>query len=250
MASHGDLSVLLSRIHTLDGGDINLLVPGGKIKGGVASTSVEAKPPSRSGVVAQKDGNINAFLFEDFLVNESRVFALDGGDIMIWSSVGDIDAGRGAKTAIAVPPPIQTQDEQGNPIVVFPPAISGSGIRGAVTTVGREAGDVFLFAPQGIINAGDAGIGSAGNLNVAAVEVKGADNIDVGGMSIGTPTVSTSFTAGLGSINNVSSSVSKDAEENLDRDMDKTAATSTTPLADQALSFLEVVVEGFGDEDL
>jgi filamentous hemagglutinin family protein len=250
MRSNGDLSLLLSRIHTLDSADINLIVPGGRIKGGVASAAIETKPPSRSGVVAQKDGDINAFMFEDFLVNESRVFAVDGGNIMIWSSVGDIDAGRGAKTAIAVPPPILTQDEEGNPVVIFPPAISGSGIRGTVTTEGREAGDVDLFAPQGIINAGDAGIGSAGNLNVAAVEVIGSDNIEVAGVSTGTPTVSTSFTAGLGSINNVSSSVSKDAEDNLDRGMDKTAATSTTPLADQALSFLEVVVEGFGDEDL
>ena len=40
-----------------------------------------------------------------------------------------------------------------------------------------------LIAPAGKVDAGDAGIGSAGNLNVAAQQVVGLDNIQVGGTS-------------------------------------------------------------------
>ena len=36
---------------------------------------------------------MQALAQQDFLVNQSRVFTLGGGDILIWSSSGDIDAG-------------------------------------------------------------------------------------------------------------------------------------------------------------
>jgi hypothetical protein len=51
----------------------------------------------------------------------------------------------------------------------------------------RVQGNVYLAAPSGAINAGDAGIVSAGDLTLAAVEVVNADNIDVGGASVGVP---------------------------------------------------------------
>ena len=46
-------------------------------------------------------------------------------------------------------------------------------------------------APKGTVNAGDAGI-RAGNLNIAALVVLGADNITVSGTSAGTPVADTS----------------------------------------------------------
>jgi len=39
----------------------------------------------------------------------------------------------------------------------------------------------------GTVNAGDAGIGSAGNITIAALHVVGADNIKLGGTSAGVP---------------------------------------------------------------
>ena len=195
----GDVKSFLSQITTLDGGSINLLVPSGLINAGVAGAVGINKPPAALGITAQREGDINGFSDGDFLVNQSRVFALDGGDITIWSSVGDIDAGRGAKTALSIPPPTVTFDANGNAVVEFPPAISGSGIRGAVSTPNRAPGDVFLFAPGGVVNAGDAGISSAGNLTVAATAVLGADNISVGGTSTGVPTATVSVPVGLAS---------------------------------------------------
>jgi hypothetical protein len=69
-------------------------------------------------------------------------------------------------------------------------AVTGSGI-GALSTGGIAAGDVDLIAPKGTVNAGDAGI-RAGNLNIAAQVVLGADNISVSGTSAGTPVADTS----------------------------------------------------------
>jgi filamentous hemagglutinin len=242
----GDLVSLLSQITTIDGGGINLLVPGGLVNAGVASASIVVKSPEELGIVAQRDGDINAFVRDDFIVNQSRVFALDGGDITVWSSKGDIDAGRGAKTALAVPPPTVSFDAEGNLIVEFPPAIAGSGIRGAVSTPGRPPGDVYLFAPAGVVDAGDAGIGSAGNITIGATEVIGADNIDVGGVSIGIPVDTGGIAAGLANVSSVSSSATSSATEELGGD-----STPEEPavLADSALSWLEVFVIGLGEEN-
>lgn len=243
----GDLNMLLSRIATLDGGGITLIVPRGAINAGVADTSVLQKNADQLGIVVQRSGDIQAYVRGDLLVNQSRVFTLDGGNILIWSSEGNIDAGRGAKTAIAAPPPLVTFDDKGQITLVFPPAIAGSGIRAAVTTPGKPPGDVFLFAPQGIVNAGDAGIGSAGNVTVGAVRVVGADNFDVGGVSVGVPVADTgSLAAGLTGISNVTSNVTKSTEESLD----SMAGTQSpnTPLADAALTYLDVVVFGLGND--
>ncbi len=242
-----DLSLLLSRITTLDGGDITILVPGGNANAGVATSSQLIKPASELGIVAQRDGDINAFVKGNFLVNQSRVFALDGGDILMWSSTGNIDAGRGAKTALSVPPARSSFDANGNLVVEFPPALSGSGIRGAVSTPGRAPGDVYLFAPAGVVDAGDAGIGSAGNVTIGAVQVIGADNIDVGGVSVGVPLADTgSLTAGAAGLGDATGAVTKDAVDSATADTQQKA--SSTPVSDAALAFLEVEVLGFGEE--
>jgi hypothetical protein len=46
---------------------------------------------------------------------------------------------------------------------------------------------VDLIAPTGVIDAGDAGIRSSGNLNLAANKILNADNIVVAGVSVGAP---------------------------------------------------------------
>ncbi len=244
----GDLTLFTSKVHTQDGGDINLLVPHGLVNAGLATSSGGGKAPSQLGVVAQRDGDIRALVRDDFLVNQSRVFALDGGDIVIWSSQGNIDAGRGAKTAIAAPPPVVTFDASGNLQVEFPPAIAGSGIRGAVSTPGRSPGDVYLFAPAGVVSAGDAGIGSAGNITIAATEVIGADNIDVGGVSVGVPATDTgSLGAGLGGIGNVASSASKAAEETAASSGEGEEEEASSSLQQPELHLITVEILGFGE---
>jgi hypothetical protein len=108
-----------------------------------------------------------------------------GGDVLLWSSDAGIDAGKGKKTASAVPPPVISVDSQGNVTQTLQGAATGSGI-GALAPAGAMGGNVDLIAPKGTVNAGDAGI-RAGNLNVAALDFKGADNVTVSGRSTGVP---------------------------------------------------------------
>jgi hypothetical protein len=246
----GDLNLFFSKLQTIQGGNIDLLVPGGEINAGLAVSFSGAKPSSELGIVAQGTGNINAFVYNDFIVNQSRVFALSGGNILIWSSEGDIDAGRGAKSAIAAPPPIISFDKEGNLVIEFPPIVSGSGIRTAAT-FGNVAGDVFLFAPKGVVNAGEAGIGGT-NVTISATAVLGANNISIGGVGTGVPAASTgSLAAGLTGVSNTTASVSQAAQASADmsKDQDEDAAKAAADNKDMKLGTLSVEIMGYGEGD-
>ncbi len=246
----GDLSLFSSKIYTRDGGDITILVPGGFVNAGLASQrpGVERKPPDQLGVVAQSFGDIQTYSREDFLVNQERVSTLLGGDIIMWTSIGDIDAGRGSKTAVSAPEPIITFTTDGELSFDLSNTISGSGIRAVVVDPSVEAGNVDLIAPNGIVNAGDAGIASSGNININAVQVLGADNIQFGGVAVGVPSagsssVSTGSIAGAG---NVAANAGRVAD-------DATDESSQFPLREAVdepqLTFISVEVLGFGEEE-
>lgn len=231
----GRLDIKLSKIFTLDGGDIDLLMPGGMINGGATSNAALTKEPDKLGVVTGQAGDINAFVDSDFLVNQSRVFALNG-DLLMWSSNGDIDAGRGSKTALASPAPKTRIDpKSGQTIVEFPSNISGSGLLGI---------NGFLFAPRGKIDAGDAGIKATGNLTLGALAVVGAANINVGGVSVGVPVANSGgLAAGLTGVSNIASSATKLAEDSV------TSLASVEDGVNQSnkLGLLRVEILGFGE---
>lgn len=248
----GDLNLFFSQIKTFRGGNIDLFVPGGKINAGLASVPAElisskntsATNPLASmlGVVTMKGGSVRSMSKGDFLVNSSRVFTLQGGDIALWSSEGDIDAGKGAKTALAVPPPIIRTDANGNTTVEYQGAATGSGIRVLLTGAGVKPGDVYLIAPKGKINAGDAGIGSAGGLHVAAPVVIGGDNMSAAGPTSGVPMADTgSLAAGLTGVSGMAA------------DAGKVGADAAQMMAQQKpqesfrSAFLNVEVIGFGE---
>lgn len=188
----GDLNLFASRIKTESGGNIEFMLPGGNLIAGLTNTPAALVDVGNNvlGVVAVGPGDIKGFARGDMLVNQSRILTVGGGDVLLWSSEGDIDAGKGKKTAVAVPPPLILVDKFGNVTQILQGAASGSGI-GALQPAGGQAGDVDLIAPKGTVNAGDAGI-RAGNLNIAAQVVLGADNISVSGTSTGTPVADTS----------------------------------------------------------
>ncbi|MES1263599.1 MAG: filamentous hemagglutinin family protein, partial [Peristeroidobacter soli] len=162
-----------------------------------------------------------------------------------WSTAGDIDAGRGAKSAISAPPPTILVDSSGRVTLDFAGAVAGSGIRAIVTDEDVKPGDVDLIAPSGIVDAGDAGIGSAGNLNVAAQQVVGLDNIQVGGTSTGVPAETSNLGAALSGASAVASSATSAAS---DASSGVGANQGSAPLADSAFGFLDVFLEGFGAE--
>ncbi|MEZ5500754.1 MAG: filamentous hemagglutinin family protein [Steroidobacteraceae bacterium] len=244
----GDVNLFFSQIYTLDGGDISLIAPGGAVNVGLATPPAAfglGKTPEQLGIVAQRNGSISALTFGNFEVNESRVFAADGGDVLVWSTRGDIDAGRGAKTAVSAPPPVITFDQNGNPRLVVSPALAGSGIQTLASTPGRSPGDVDLYAPRGIVNAGDAGI-VAGNLTIAATAVLGANNIQVSGTSVGVPVDVGGLGASLSAVSGTSSSAASAGVSSIAGGDAK--GRGDAPLAEAALGWLEVFIEGFGSE--
>ncbi|HEX5690800.1 MAG TPA: filamentous hemagglutinin family protein, partial [Roseiflexaceae bacterium] len=123
--------------------------------------------------------------------------------------------------------------------------LTGSGIQTLATTRDRKPGNVDLFAPRGVVNAGDAGI-VAGNLTIAATAVLGADNIQVSGVSVGVPVDAGGLGASLAGVSSVASSASSAATTLVDTGADKKEEAS--PLAETALSWLEVFVVGLGED--
>ncbi len=239
----GNLSLFFSKLQTVSGGNINLYVPGGQVNAGlaVAPSGSGAKTADKLGIVAQQTGDINAFVKDDFTVNTSRVFTLGGGDILIWSSEGNIDAGKGAKSALAVSVDAPYYDSNNQLVIPAPKITSGSGIRTAASP-GVQAGDVFLFAPHGVVDAGEAGIGGT-NVTISATAVLGANNISVGGVSTGVPQASTgSMAAGLTGTSNLTANVSQTAQTTATKDDEDEKKKKNT-----MLGMLSVEVLGFGE---
>jgi hypothetical protein len=245
----GDLTLQFSRIYTLSGGDINLVVPGGGIDVGLANppSTVASRPPSTLGIVAEGTGNVDIYAKNDVNVNSSRIFTLGGGNILIWSNEGSIDAGLGAKTSVSAPPPSILIGSDGTVSIDFSGAATGSGIRTNQTAPTTPPGNVDLIAPVGTVNAGDAGIGAAGNINIAAQSVIGVTNINFGGTATGVPALVSNVSASLSAASNAASGTSNAATSSVNGGTaDKESAA---PLAQNALSWLDVFVTGLGEEN-
>ena len=243
----GNIELYFSRIYTEQGGNISLLAPGGEVNVGLALAPTSFginKPPDQLGIVAQTTGNVSTFTYKDLQVNQSRLFAADGGDILVWSTDGNIDAGAGAKTSISAPEVNIAYDSNGQPAVSLRAAIAGSGIQALAASPGVGPGNVYLFAPRGVVNANDAGI-VAGNLTVAATAVLGASNITVTGTSVGVPVTVTGVGASFASASSTAGATSNVAESFSGAN----TASSGTPVADAAISWLDVFVTGLGEEN-
>lgn len=236
----GNISLFLSSIQTKDGGDANLFAPNGGITVGLATADIGLeKDDDELGVIVKKQGDANLLARNDIDVNIQRVVTLGNDDIMGGSFEGDVDAGRSAQTALAAPPLKVSYDAAGMPVLEVSPVLQGGGIR----TVG--AGDVLLFAPRGIIDAGEAGI-KGNNITLAATAIVGADNIDVGGAAVGVPVAATgSIAAGLTGVSNVAAAVGKSLDST--GNVGKEAAEKMAKAATNALGILSVDILGFGD---
>jgi hypothetical protein len=172
----GDINLFASQIKSEQGGNVDLMAPGGAINVGVAGSGASAVAASRQGVFAIGAGEINALSGADFQVGPSRVFTMGGGDIQIWSSGGNIDAGKGSSTASATPPP-QVVIRGDLVVLDISASVSGSGVRTLAKSpdIDLSATEIRVFAPDGAVIAQDAGFGGS-NIFIAAREVIG-DNI-------------------------------------------------------------------------
>lgn len=216
---HGDIKLFFSQIKTEQNGGIDLVAPGGAVNAGLATSSGldkgnsgPADDASLLGIVTAAGGGIRGYVLKDFLVNQSRVFTLQGGDILLWATRGDIDAGRGARVASATPPPRLRVTSDGQVVLDLTQSVSGSGIGALRANPDAPESNVYLFAPEGTVNAGEAGIRVSGNLTIGAQQVLGADIIQAGGVSVGVPTDTGSAAAGLAGVADSAASTSKSAE--------------------------------------
>jgi filamentous hemagglutinin family protein len=179
----GDISLTSREFKTSSGGDINLLTPGGGIEVGQNNQGAQAVD---QGILTVDGGNISIYTNNNVDIGTSRIFTLHGGNVIIWSSTGNIDAGASSRTVQSAPPTRVLVDSQSaNVQTDLAGLATGGGIGVLETVVGAPPGNVDLIAPEGIVNAGDAGIRSSGNINIAASQVLNAGNIQAGGLKTG-----------------------------------------------------------------
>jgi hypothetical protein len=111
---NGDVSLYgLSRIRTEAGGDINIMAPGGGVTLGFENQTPNLSgqtDTARPGLLTLRGGNVTLFTETGVIVAQSRVFTELGGDILMFSTNGDLNAGKGKKTSLVTSPPQFTVD--------------------------------------------------------------------------------------------------------------------------------------------
>ncbi|WP_242557987.1 MULTISPECIES: filamentous haemagglutinin family protein [Pandoraea] len=192
-------------IHTDFGGGVSIVAPGGRTLVGVDGGFV---PDEGSGILTQGRGNVDLYSFDSILLGQSRIFTTFGGNVLAWSAQGDINAGRGSKSTVVYTPQRRVYDGMG--IVSLSPTTpnTGAGIATLNPIPEIPPGDIDLIAPLGTVDAGEAGIRVSGNVNVAALRVVNAENIQVQGKSVGVPTVAA---VNVGALTNASATAAQAA---------------------------------------
>jgi filamentous hemagglutinin len=240
----GDINTRARDIRTKNGGDITLFAPGGGLSLAASAIGNPLAPP---GIITESGGDINVFTDKDVNLGISRIFTLRGGDEIIWSTHGDIAAGSSSKTVQSAPPTRVLIDPQSADVKTDLAGLATGGGIGVLSTVaGVKPSDVDLIAPEGTIDAGDAGIRVSGNLNIAAAVVVNAGNISVGGSSAGSSAPAASAPS-VGSI--AAASTTSAASTAAVEDVAKRDTAPPPPAAEEGPSLITVDVIGYGEGD-
>ena len=239
--SQGDITLTSREIKTASGGNIDLLAPGGQLTVGYIITGQAVD----QGILTEAGGNISIFTDNSVNVGSSRIFTLSGGNVIIWSTLGDIAAGSSSKTVQSAPPTRVLVDPQSGDVETDLAGLAtGGGIGVLETVVGAPPSDVDLIAPNGTVNAGDAGIRASGNINIAAVRVLNAGNIQAGGKTSGTPTASTPNIAGISAASSAGNAVANSSSAQA-----RPPETAVAPPQALPPSIISVEVLGYGGDD-
>ncbi|EJL02445.1 hemagglutinin family protein [Pseudomonas fluorescens Q2-87] len=225
-------------VHTDFGGSIQMLTPGGGQTFGIEGNA----PPSTAGVITQGEGDIQLYAQNSILLGQSRIMTTFGGSILGWSAQGDINAGRGSKTTVVYTPPKRLYDTWGN--VTLSPLVpsTGAGIATLNPIAEVAPGDIDLIAPLGTIDAGEAGIRVSGNVNIAALTVVNAANIQTQGKSSGVPLAASVNTGAITSASSAATSATQAAED--------VARQQQNAARQNQASVFTVQVVSFGSEQL
>lgn len=236
----GEIFTRARDIRTASGGSITVAAPAGGL---TMASDIFGNPLTPPGIVTAYGGAVSVFTQGDVDIGQARIFTLRGGDITMWSSTGDIAAGSAPKTVVTAPPTRVLIDATSADIQTDLGGLAtGGGIGTLKIREDAEPSNVYLIAPEGTVDAGDAGIRATGNVTIAAVQVLNADNIAAGGSAVGVPTTTVVAAPNIGSLTSASST---------------TGATSSaaTKVADQsrpkeeedsAASIFSVEVLGYG----
>jgi len=266
----GDINTRNRDIRTRSGGEINLVVPAGSVlmaenketqstarpqlgsfsgTGSLMLVSTSAAPKAPEGIVTEYGGNVSIFTDGDVEIGQGRIFTLRGGNIVIWSSTGDIAAGAAEKTIATAPPTRVLIDPQSATIETDLSGLATGGGIGVLSTVaGVEVGDVDLIAPGGTVDAGDAGIRASGNLNIAAVQVLNADNIAASGSSSGVPSAPAVAAPNVSGLSSASSSTAASSSA-ANQVANQATRKSQEPVETPSTITVEVLGYGGGESD-
>jgi len=243
LVGDGEILTRARDIRTTSGGAITVAAP----QGGVTMASdIFGNPLTPPGIVTEYGGPVSIFTHSDLDIGQARIFTLRGGDLTIWSSEGDIAAGSAPKTIVTAPPTRVSLDSTSAEVQTDLGGLAtGGGIGVLASARDVEPGDVFIIAPRGTVDAGDAGIRATGDINVAAVQVLNADNIAAGGTSTGVPSAPPPAAVNIGGLtaaSNASGAASSAAESAANQSRQSAAL-------EEPASTITVEVLGYGGDE-
>jgi hypothetical protein len=158
----GDLSMFSTKIASLNGGDINIIADGSV---SVGSRTFNVGDANARGIFTTDDSDVTVIARGDVNVNGSRIAAYDGGNVVVRSLEGNIDAGT-AGNGVATVEKIYV-DPVTRAILTYAPTIPASGILAttfppspdsAFPVSRNNVGDILVEAPRGNITANAGGI--------------------------------------------------------------------------------------------
>jgi hypothetical protein len=243
-ASTGDLFTRARDIRTANGGAVTIATPGGGV---TMASDIFGNPLTPPGIVTEYGGAVSILTDGDVNIGQARIFTLRGGDLTIWSSSGDIAAGNAPKTVVTAPPTRVLIDATSADIQTDLGGLATGGGIGVLAAVeGVEPGAVNLIAPEGTVDAGDAGIRATGDIKIAAAAVVNADNISAGGTTAGAPSSPSVAAPNIGGLTSGASSSA--ASSSAASQVSQQSGSQDKP-AEEAPSLISVEVLGYGGGD-
>jgi hypothetical protein len=240
----GEIRTRARNVRTSTGGSISLLAPAGGL---TLASNVSGSPLTPPGIVTEFGGSVSTFTDGSVDIGQSRIFTLRGGDITMWSSSGDIAAGTASKTVVTAPPTRVVIDATSASVQTDLGGLATGGGIGVLAAVeGVTPASVYLIAPLGTVDAGDAGIRATGNITIAAAEVLNADNIAAGGISTGVPSAPVSAAPNISGLTSGSSTT---AASSAAADQVSQQSRQQPTEADSTPSIITVEVLGYGGDD-